>query len=252
MTIDVYTATGTKKGTVELPSALFEAPIQTGLMHQAVRQQQGNRRAAIAHVKTRSEIRGSTRKIQPQKGTGRARRGPIRSPLLRGGNKAFGPRNVANFTRSMPHSMRRAALLSSLSYQAKRGVIMGLESYPDTVKTKQAFTLLQKLPVAIGRPILVVLPERQNGLMLSVRNIPRVKTLLVNYLNPEDIMHAQHVIFLTEALKKAEQIFTAHKQRVAQEIPAKVPAGKKAENASAKPKTAKKAPAKKSASPKKS
>lgn len=252
MTIDVYTATGTKKGTVELPSALFEAPIQTGLMYQAVRQQQGNRRAAIAHVKTRSEIRGSTRKIQPQNGTGRARRGPIRSPLLRGGNKAFGPRNVANFTRSMPHSMRRAALLSSLSYQAKRGVIMGLESYPDTVKTKQAFTLLQKLPVAIGRPILVVLPERQNGLMLSVRNIPRVKTLLVNYLNPEDIMHAQHVIFLTEALKKAEQIFTAHKQRVAQEIPAKVPAGKKAENASAKPKTAKKAPAKKSASPKKS
>jgi len=252
MTIDVYTSTGTKKGTVELPSALFAAPIHTGLMHQAVRQQQGNRRAAIAHVKTRSEIRGSTRKIQPQKGTGRARRGPIRSPLLRGGNKAFGPRNVANFTRSMPHSMRRAALLSSLSYQAKRGVIVGLESYPDTVKTKQAFTLLQKLPVAIGRPILVVLPERQNGLMLSVRNIPRVKTLLVNYLNPEDVMHAQHVIFLTEALKKAEQIFTAKKQRVAQEIPAKVHAGKKAENASAKPKTAKKAPAKKAASPKQS
>lgn len=248
MTIDVFTATGTKKGTVELPAALFEAPIRVGLMHQAVLQQQGNRRAAIAHTKTRSEIRGSTRKIQPQKGTGRARRGSIRSPLLRGGNKAFGPRNVANFTRAMPHSMRRAALLASLSYQAKRGVIVGLESYPDTAKTKQAFALLQKLPVAIGRPILVVLPERQNGLMLSVRNIPRVKTLLVNYLNPEDILHAQHVIFLTEALKKAEQIFTARKQRVAQEIPAKAPTGKKAENGSTKPKKSKKAPAKKTAS----
>lgn len=251
MTIDVYTSAGVKKGTAELPSALFGAPISTGLMHQAVMQQQGNRRAAIAHVKTRSEIRGSTRKISPQKGTGRARRGSIRSPLLRGGNKAFGPRNVANFTKNMPHSMRRAALISSLSYQAKRGVIVGLENYPETVKTKQAFTLLQKLPVAIGRPILFVLPERHNGLMLSVRNIPRVKTLLVNYLNPEDILHAAHVIFFTEALKKAEEIFTLKKQRVSQEIPAKAHEGKKAENASTKPKTAKKSPTKKAVKPSK-
>ncbi|MDD5040945.1 MAG: 50S ribosomal protein L4 [Candidatus Peribacteraceae bacterium] len=253
MKIDVYSSAGTKKGTAELPSALFEAPIQTGLMHQAVMQQQGNRRAAIAHTKTRSEIRGSTRKVHPQKGTGRARRGPVRSPLLKGGNKAFGPRNVANFSRLMPHGMRRAALLSSLSYQAKRGVIVGLEEYPETVKTKQAFALLQKLPVAIGRPILFVLPGRHNGLMLSMRNIPRVKTLLVNYLNPEDILHASHVIFLTEALSKAEQIFTAKKKRVSQENPARVPAEKKAEKASDKPKTAKKAPAKKPAkSPKQS
>lgn len=251
MTIDVYTSTGVKKGTVELPSALFGAPISTGLMHQAVMQQQGNRRAAIAHTKTRSEIRGSTRKISPQKGTGRARRGPVRSPLLKGGNKAFGPRNVANFTKNMPHSMRRAALLSSLSYQAKRGVIVGLENYPETVKTKQAYTLLQKLPVSIGRPILFVLPERQNGLMLSVRNIPRVKTLIVNYLNPEDILHASHVIFLTEALQKAEQIFTAKKQRVSQEIHAKAHEEKKEEKDSTKPKTAKKAPAKKPAKPSK-
>jgi len=253
MTIDVYTATGAKKGTLELPSALFGAPIQTGLMHQAVMQQQGNRRASIAHVKTRSEIRGSTRKIQPQKGTGHARKGSIRSSVLKGGNKAFGPRNVSNFSRSMPHSMRRAALFSTLSYQAKRGVILGLESYPDTIKTKQVFTLLQKLPVAIGRPILFVLPERHNSLMLSLRNIPRVKTLLVNYLNPEDIMHAAHVIFLTEALTKAEQIFTMKKQRVSQEIPAQDHTEKKVEKASAKPKTEKKAPAKKSAkSPKQS
>ncbi|MDD5103555.1 MAG: 50S ribosomal protein L4 [Candidatus Peribacteraceae bacterium] len=251
MTIDVYTATGAKKGTVELPSALFGAPIHTGLMHQAVMQQQGNRRASIAHVKTRSEIRGSTRKVSPQKGTGRARRGPVRSPLLKGGNKAFGPRNVANFSRNMPHGMRRAALLSSLSYQAKRGVILGLEHYPETVKTKQAFALLQKLPVAIGRPILVVLPERHNSLALSVRNIPRVKTLLVNYLNPEDVLHAAHVIFFTEALKKAEEIFTAKKQRVSQETPAKVYTEKKAEKVSTKPKTTKKAPAKKAGKPSK-
>lgn len=247
MTIDVYTATGTKKGTAELPSALFEAPVHTGLMHQAVMMQQGNRRAAIAHAKTRSEIRGSTRKLFPQKGTGRARRGSVRSPLLKGGNKAFGPRNVANFSRSMPHAMRRRALLSSLAYQAKRGVILGLESYPDTVKTKQAYTLLQKLPVTLGRPILIIVPDRHNGLMLSVRNIPRVKTLLVHYLNPEDVLAAYHIIFLTESLQKAEQIFTAKKQRVAREAPAKIPAVEKQEKPAKKPKTTKKAPARKSA-----
>lgn len=253
MKIDVYTATGAKKGTAELPSALFEAPIRTGLMHQAVMQQQGNRRASIAHAKTRSEVHGSTRKIQPQKGTGHARHGSVRSPVMKGGNKAFGPRNVANFSRSMPHGMRRAALLSTLSYQAKRGVIVGLESYPDTVKTKQAFALLQKLPVAIGRPILFILPAKHNGLTLSLRNVPRVKTLLVNYLNPEDVMHASHVVFLTEALTKAEQIFTMKKQRVSQEVPAQAHAEKKVEKASAKPKTEKKASAKKSAkSPKQS
>lgn len=242
MTIDVYSATGAKKGTQELSPALFEAPIHTGLMHQAVLQQQGNRRASIAHAKTRSEVQGSTRKLYAQKGTGRARRGSIRSPLLKGGNKAFGPRNTANFSRSMPHGMRRAALLSSLSLQAKRGVILGLEEYPDTIKTKQAFLLLKKLPVALGRPILLVLAQRQNGLMLSVRNIPRVKALLVNYLNPEDVLHAQHVIFLTEALAKAEQMFTTKKQRAARREPEVA----KAEKAQVKPKTAKKAPAKKS------
>ncbi|ALM09405.1 MAG TPA: 50S ribosomal protein L4 [Candidatus Peribacter riflensis] len=247
MTIDVYTATGTKKGTAELSAALFGAPINTGLMHQAVMLQQGNRRASIANSLTRSEIRGSTRKLFAQKGTGRARRGSVRSPLLKGGNKAFGPRSVANFSRNMPHSMRRAALLSSLSYQAKRGVILGLENYPDAVKTKEAHALLKKLPVALGRSILFVLPEKHSGLSLSVRNIPRVKTLLVNYLNPEDILAAHHVIFLTEALTKAEQIFTAKKQRVAEEAPAKVQTEKKAEKPSVKPKTAKKAPAKKAA-----
>jgi len=209
MTIDVFTSTGEKKGTAQLPAALFEAPVKMSLLHQAVVRQQSNRRASIAHSKTRSEIQGSTRKLFRQKGTGRARRGPIRSPLLKGGNKAFGPRNDSNFTKQLPKSMRRAALFGSLSLQAKRGAIIGLQDYPATIKTKQAFALLGKLPVEIGRPMLVVLPEKHAGLMLSMRNIPRVKAVLAAYLNPEDVLHARHIIFLVDALKKAEEIFVA-------------------------------------------
>ncbi|MEI8229852.1 MAG: 50S ribosomal protein L4 [Candidatus Peregrinibacteria bacterium] len=209
MTIDVYSSTGVKTGTAELPASLFEGPIQKGLLHQMVILQQSNRRNAIAHSKEKWEIAGSTRKIYAQKGTGRARHGAIRGNVFRGGNKSFGPKKNANFIKNMPKMMRRTALIAGLSFQAKQGGIVGLESYPETIKTKDAFTLLTKLPVELGRHILVVVPAKHEGLMLSMRNIPRVKVILVDYLNPEDIVRSQKVIFLTEAIKRAEEIFAA-------------------------------------------
>ncbi len=214
MTIDVFSATGTKKGTLDLPAALFGARINHGLMHQAVVAQQSNRRAAIAHTKNRGEVAGSTRKLFAQKHTGRARRGSVRSPLLRGGGKAFGSRNNANYIKDMPKSMRRAALVSCLSYQAKNGAIIGLEEYPDAIKTKQMHGLLGKLPVDLGRKILFVLPERHKGLELSVRNIPAVKAITAAYLNPEDILLARHIVFVGDSVQKAETIFCEKKSKV--------------------------------------
>ncbi|MDO8648598.1 MAG: 50S ribosomal protein L4 [Candidatus Peregrinibacteria bacterium] len=207
MTIDVYTATGSKKGTLTLPASLFEAPIRQGLMHQALVLQQSNRRGPIAHVKTRGEVAGSTKKLYAQKHTGRARRGSIRSPLLRGGGKAFGPRNKANFWKNMPKAMRHAALCSSLSFQAKRGGVIALESYPDSAKTKEMASLLGKLPVSIGRRILIVVPEAHRGISLSTRNIPGVKTILAQYLNPEDVLVSRSIVFLSGAIEKADAIF---------------------------------------------
>lgn len=192
---------------MELPSAMFEAPINQGLMHLALIRQQSNRRHPIAHAKHRGEVVGSTKKLFQQKGTGRARRGPGRSPLLKGGGKAFGPRNEANFIKNMPQKMRRAALLSCLSLRAKEGAILGLENYPDDVKTKSFMSLLKKLPVQIGRRIVVVLPAKHRGIELSARNIPRVKTILAQYLNPEDVLGSMHVIFLVDAIAAAEKIF---------------------------------------------
>lgn len=209
MKVDVYTATGTKKGTVDLPSSLFEAPINEGLMHQAVVRQQSNRRHAIAHAKSRGEVRGSTRKLFAQKGTGRARRGSVRSPLLRGGGKAFGPSSDANFTKEMPRSMRRAALKSCLSLQAKQNRILGLESYPEEIQTKKFMDMLTKMPVEIGRKILFVLPNSHLQMQLSARNIPNVKTIQAGYLNPQDVLNAHHIIFLVDAIQKAEEIFGA-------------------------------------------
>lgn len=207
MKIDIYAASGTKSGSIDLPSALFEAPIKQGLMHLALMRQQSNRRHPIAHVKTRGEVVGSTKKLFQQKGTGNARRGPIRSPVMRGGGKAFGPRNTANFQKDMPKKMRRAALFSCLSLKAKEGSIVGLESYPDTVKTKALSELLTKMKMELGRRIVIVLPAKHKGIELSARNIPRVKTITAPYLNPEDLLLAKHVIFLVDAIKVAEETF---------------------------------------------
>ena len=221
MTIDVYSATGAKKGTATLPKELFEATINDGLMHQALVRQQSNRRAAIAHVKTRGEVQGSTRKLYQQKGTGRARRGPANSPLLRSGGKAFGPRKVANFEKDMPKKMRRAALASCLSLQAKNKKIIGLESYPETIKTKEVVAMLSKMPVDLGRRILVVTPDSHASLALSVRNVPGVRIINAAYLNPEDVLVSHHIIFMVDALKKAEEVFVKETKAEKKEAPKK-------------------------------
>ena len=214
MRIDVYSMTGEKSGTAELPPRLFEAPINEGLMHLAVMLQQSNRRRPIAHAKTRGEVVGSTRKIFQQKGTGRARRGPIRTPIMKGGGRAFGPSKERNFRKEMPRGQRHAALFSSLSLQAKAGKILGLEAYGADCKTKTFFALLQKLPVAIGRKIVVVLPQHLTALERGSRNVPGVKTLLAAYLNPEDVLTAHHIVFLVEALRVAEETFGGRSQRI--------------------------------------
>ena len=214
MNIDVYTSTGTKKGTATLPKALFEAPINEGLMHQAVVRQQSNRRTPVAHVKSRGEVQGSTHKLFRQKGTGRARRGSVRAPLLRGGGKAFGPRNTVNFIKNMPKKMRRNALFSSLSLQAKNESIIGLESFTEEPKTKKGQELLKKLPVELGRKILFVTPEKNESLTRSVRNIPNVKVVNAAYLNPEDVLAAKNIVFLVDAIKKVEEVFTSSVKEV--------------------------------------
>lgn len=244
MTIDVYSSKGTKAGTRDIPSSLLAETVNKGLLHQAVLMQAANARTPNAHVKRRGEVAGSTKKLFSQKHTGNARRGPVRSPVMRGGGKAWGPRNLRTFSRSMPQGMRHAALRAAITLQAKHGAIMGLESYGDAVKTKDAFALLKKMPVELGRSIVIVLPEAHTALASSVRNIPRVQTLLASYLNPRDVAGAKHIIFVGDALDRAAALFgtkTKEKSVKAQD-------GEEKPKKKAAPKTA----AKKKAAPKKS
>jgi large subunit ribosomal protein L4 len=254
MQIDIFSPTGSKVKSQDLPESLFGSEVNWGLMHQAVVMQQGNRRQSAAHVKTRGEVAGSTKKLFAQKHTGNARRGPVRSPTLRGGGKAFGPRNTMNPVRDMPRKMRHAALRSALSLQASKKAVLGVENYPDDVKTKTVSELLKKLPVEYGRKILLVTPGAHNALYLSARNIAGVKTVAAAYLNIEDVLNSRHVIFLTDAIVKAEELFgkrerEAKTSKASKAVKSEAPVEKKAKKPAAKKA---KAPAKKAASKKSS
>ena len=117
---------GQKVKTMELPSAIFEAPINIDLMHQAYVRQMANARLGTHSTKTRSEVAGGGRKPWRQKGTGRARQGSIRSPQWVGGGKVHTPK-PRNYTQAMPRKMRRAALRSALSVKAVENDIVVLE-----------------------------------------------------------------------------------------------------------------------------
>lgn len=251
MQIDVFSSTGSKAKTMDLPASLFESEVNWGLMHQAVVLQQANARQSAAHVKTRGEVQGSTKKLFSQKHTGQARRGPIRAAGLRGGGKVFGPRNTQNPTKDMPKKMRHAALRSALSLQATKKAIHGLENFPESIKTKSVSDLLKKMPVEYGRKILLVTPGAHNALYLSARNIAGVKTIAASYLNIEDVLNARHIVFVTDAIEQADKLFGKKERAAKTSKYAKDTSEKVLKSAPRAPKGAKKAAAAKKAPSKK-
>lgn len=206
MKVDLYTQSGTKSGSLDLPKEIFEVPFNKDLVHQALLRQLSNSRSPIAHTKTRGEVSGGGRKPFRQKGTGNARQGTIRAPHMRGGGVVFGPRNNRNFQKDMPKKQRRKALLSALSEKARQGEVIGLEAYESKVpKTKEFADLMTKIPVE--RSALVVIPDKNEALQKSARNIPNVKTILASYLNIHDLQKYKTVIVLKDSVKKLEETF---------------------------------------------
>lgn len=201
-----YNVNGEECGSVELNSDMFCAKINKDLMHRAVVMRLANRRNPIAHVKTRAEVVATRKKMFRQKGTGNARRGNKTAPLLRGGGVAHGPRNTVTYSKQMPRKERRRALFSSLSAKASNKEIFALEGINfSEPKTKDFVKILKKLPEA--KKILFVLPASDFVFEKSSANIPGVKHILVNYLNPYDVLHAEKICFLTESLPKLEEVF---------------------------------------------
>ncbi|PKL36302.1 50S ribosomal protein L4 [Candidatus Peregrinibacteria bacterium HGW-Peregrinibacteria-1] len=211
MKVDLYSQTGEKSGSLELPKECFEVEYNEDLIHQALVRQLANGRVAIAHTKTKAEVSGGGRKPFRQKGTGRARQGSIRSPHMKGGGVVFGPRNERNFTKDMPRKQRRKALLSALSLKVKNKEVIGLEGYSAKApKTKEFVSLMSKLPIT--RNVLIVMPEKNAMLQKSAANLPNTKTILASYLNIHDLQKYSSILILKDSVKVIQDTFSPTKK----------------------------------------
>jgi large subunit ribosomal protein L4 len=199
MKVDVLNMEGKKVGTTELPPSIFEAPIKQDLMHQALVRQLANARLGTHKTKTRSEVSGGGRKPWRQKGTGRARHGSRRSPIWVGGGKAHTPK-PRKYTQHMPRKMRRAALRSALSIKAAHEEVVVLDELTvEHPKTKDMVTTLEGL--VGGASVLILLPDSNEAVEKSVRNLHEAKTLRANYLNVRDLLRYERVILPLGALE---------------------------------------------------
>lgn len=205
MKVDVLNLEGQKVKTVDLPAKIFEAPINTNLMHQAYVRQMANARLGTHKTKSRGEVSGGGRKPWRQKGTGRARQGSIRSPQWVGGGKVHTPR-PRDYSQKMPRKMRRAALRSALSVKASDQAILILDDFTlSEPKTRQMAQVVDNL---VGESsVLVIFPEKNENYDLvakAANNIPDLKLLIANYMNIRDLLGFDKVIIQKDALDVIE------------------------------------------------
>lgn len=205
MKVDVVNIEGKKVQSVDLPAKIFEAPVNTSLMHQAYVRQIANARLGTHKTKTRSEVSGGGRKPWRQKGTGRARQGSIRAPQWVGGGGVHTPR-PRDYSQKMPRKMRKAALRSALSVKAADQEILILDeialSEPKTREMAQV-----KNNLAGESSVLLIIPEKNeifDQIHKAANNLPDVKLLNANYMNIRDLLGFEKVIIPLAALEVIE------------------------------------------------
>jgi len=201
MKVDVFNITGKKTGTVELPDAIFNAPINIDLMHQAYTRQMANARLGTSETKTRGEVAGGGKKPWKQKGTGRARQGSTNAVQFVGGGRVHTP-HMRDYTQAMPRKMRRAALCSALTAKvADSGLIFVEDLKLDEPKTSLMVKALDALAPKSTTLILIADkgPDFDNAITAS-RNLVDAKLLMANYLNIRDLLTFKKVIVPLKSL----------------------------------------------------
>ena len=190
----------------QLKEEIFGVKPRPHLLHQTVVMQLNNRRAGTAATKSKGFVRGGGKKPWRQKGTGRARAGSIRSPLWVGGGTIFGPQ-PRDYSFRMPRRARKAALLAALSQKNRDGKIIVIDKLElEEAKTKLMVKALTELKVISA---LIVIPQPDQKIERSSRNIPALKVLRVEGLNVYDLLRYEHLILTEGALKLLEERWVA-------------------------------------------
>jgi large subunit ribosomal protein L4 len=202
-TLELFDKERQVKETVELPESVFGAEVKTHLLHQVVVAQRNARRSGSASTKTRKEVSGGGRKPYRQKGTGRARMGTSRSPLLRGGGTVFGP-HPRSYEQKVNRKAMKAALRCALSAMAREDRIVLVDDLELPVpRTKEFLKIAEKL--GLSRALLVT-EEHKETLDLGIRNLTSFKSLPVSALNVYDILSYEQLVLTRAAFDKISEV----------------------------------------------
>ncbi|HLL78742.1 MAG TPA: 50S ribosomal protein L4 [Ktedonobacteraceae bacterium] len=202
----VYNMAGEAVEQLELSEQVFGVIPNVAVLHQVVTAQLVNRRQGNASTKTRSEVSGGNKKPYKQKGTGHARQGSTRAPQFRHGGTVFGPK-PHKYHHDVPKKMRRLAIRSALSDKvANEQLIVVNELALETPRTKDMLALLAHLPIS-GKKVLMMLPRRDENIVLSTRNIPTAKVQHVSSINVVELLKHDCVIMPRQTVRWIELVF---------------------------------------------
>jgi large subunit ribosomal protein L4 len=202
--VTVYNIEGKKVGTLELNDAVFGVEINDHLVHMAVVQQLANKRQGTQSAKTRAEVRGGGRKPWRQKGTGHARQGSTRSPQWKGGGVVFAPK-PRDYSFKMNKKEKALAIKSALTSRVNEAKFFVLDDLSfDAIKTKQMKAMLDNLKVVKA---LVVLDKKDENVLLSARNLPKVRTVVSNSINVYDILKYDTLVLTKDAVAQIEEVY---------------------------------------------
>lgn len=207
MEIAILNIQGKETGrTITLPEDVFGIEPNDHAVYLAVKQYNANQRQGTHKAKERGEVKGSTRKIKRQKGTGTARAGSIKSPLFRGGGRVFGPR-PRNYVLKLNKKVKQLARMSALSSKASNGQIVVVENFSfDAPKTKEFNNLLGGLNLK-GQKSLFVTAEHEKEVVLSSRNVPKTTVTRAQDVNTYQLLNAQTVVLSEGAIDVIKATF---------------------------------------------
>jgi large subunit ribosomal protein L4 len=199
--VDVINVDGDVVSQAELNDAIFNVPVKMSVLHQVVTAQMNGRREGSASVKRRSDVKGSRRKLYRQKGTGRARKGDIKSPVLRGGGVVFGP-DPRDYSKKVPKKVRKLALKMALTSKVMDQQLVVVDCIEmDEIKTKVFAGIVKGLD---AEKALIVTSEKNERLEMSSRNVPGVKVLQTQGLNVYDILKYPKLVLVQPAIEGIE------------------------------------------------
>jgi large subunit ribosomal protein L4 len=204
MELPVRNVLGETVDHIQVEDRVFALPFNESVVHQAMVRQLANARQGTADTKTRGEVTGSTRKVYRQKHTGRARRGSIRSPLLRGGGVVFGP-HPRSYRQRMPKKMRRLAVKCLLSAKASSGELVIVDRFQlKEPKTAEMAQILKALDVKASALVVTLKPEPE--VVKAARNLPKTKTSQAALLNVVDLLSYRFLIITVDGIRSVEDI----------------------------------------------